>query len=69
MLASQLRPQPHPKLTGLKRDLDEYLTYYNTDRAHTGRHTQGRVPAEIGYGAARWEQRDDLSRPLRVSET
>jgi transposase InsO family protein len=40
-----------PKLTALRRDLDEYLTYYNTDRAHTGRHTQGRVPAEIVYGA------------------
>ncbi|MBV9424371.1 MAG: hypothetical protein JOZ98_15775, partial [Solirubrobacterales bacterium] len=40
-----------PKLTALRRDLDEYLTYYNTDRAHTGRHTQGRTPAEIVYGA------------------
>ena len=40
-----------PKLTALRRDLDEYLDYYNTDRAHTGRHTQGRVPAEIVYGA------------------
>ena len=40
-----------PKLTALRRDLDEYLTYYNTDRAHTGRHTKGRVPADIVYGA------------------
>ena len=40
-----------PKLTALRRDLDEYLTYYNTDRAHTGRNTNGRVPAEIVYGA------------------
>jgi hypothetical protein len=24
---------------------------YNTDRAHTGRHTQGRIPADIVYGA------------------
>ena len=36
-----------PKLTALRRDLNEYLTYYNTDRAHTGRHTQGRVPHDI----------------------
>jgi len=36
-----------PKITALRRDLDEYLTYYNTDRAHTGRHTRGRVPAEL----------------------
>jgi len=40
-----------PKITALRRDLDEYLTYYNTDRAHTGRHTRGRLPAEIVYGA------------------
>ena len=40
-----------PKLTALRRDLDEYLHYYNTDRAHTGRHTKGHVPAQIVYGA------------------
>jgi transposase InsO family protein len=39
------------KLTGLERDLDHYLHYYNFDRAHTGRLTKGRVPAEIVYGA------------------
>jgi hypothetical protein len=51
MLAPQLRPLTRPQLTALRRDLDEYLTYYNTDRAHTGRHNQGRVPAQIVYGA------------------
>jgi transposase InsO family protein len=40
-----------PKLTALRRDLHEYLHYYNTDRAHTGRHTHGRIPADIVYGA------------------
>ena len=40
-----------PKLTALTRDLDEYLGYYNTDRAHTGRHTKRRVPSDIVYGA------------------
>jgi transposase InsO family protein len=40
-----------PKITALQRDLDEYLTYYNTDRAHTGRLTQGRLPADIVHGA------------------
>ena len=40
-----------PKKTALTRDLDEYLINYNTDRAHTGRLTQGRVPADIVYGA------------------
>jgi transposase InsO family protein len=40
-----------PKLTALERDLRQYLAYYNFDRAHTGRLTQGRVPGEIVYGA------------------
>ncbi len=40
-----------PKKTALAADLDDYLTVYKTDRAHTGRLTQGRVPADIVYGA------------------
>jgi transposase InsO family protein len=40
-----------PKMTALQRDLDEYLTDYNHDRAHTGRLTNGRVPADIVFGA------------------
>jgi transposase InsO family protein len=40
-----------PKLTALERDLAHYLGYYNFDRAHTGRLTKDRVPAEIVYGA------------------
>jgi hypothetical protein len=40
-----------PKLTALAKDLDHYLAYYNFDRAHTGRLTNGRIPAEIAYGA------------------
>jgi hypothetical protein len=35
------------KYTGLRRDLEHYLDTYNTDRAHTGRITQGRIPADI----------------------
>jgi transposase InsO family protein len=40
-----------PKITALDRDLDQYLDYYNNDRAHTGRLTKGRVPADIVFGA------------------
>ena len=40
-----------PKITALRRDLDEYLDDYNSDRAHTGRLTNGRVPADIVFGA------------------
>jgi transposase InsO family protein len=40
-----------PKMTALSKDLDQYLLDYNYDRAHTGRLTNGRVPADIVYGA------------------
>ena len=40
-----------PRITALRRDLQEYLGYYNADRAHTGRLTKGRVPADIVFGA------------------
>ena len=40
-----------PKLTALRLDLADYLNTYNYDRAHTGRLTKGRVPADIVYGA------------------
>jgi transposase InsO family protein len=46
-----------PRLTGLKRDLDTYLSYYNFERVHTGRLTRGRVPADIVYGARKMEAR------------
>jgi hypothetical protein len=51
VLAAELRPLAGSKITALRRDLDEYLAYYNFDRAHTGRLTRGRVPGEIVYGA------------------
>ena len=40
-----------PKSTALAHDLAEYLDEHNHDRAHTGRLTQGRAPADIVYGA------------------
>ena len=36
-----------PKITGLRLDLNHYLDYYNTDRAHTGRWHQGRTPEQV----------------------
>ncbi|HVM33923.1 MAG TPA: helix-turn-helix domain-containing protein [Actinomycetota bacterium] len=36
-----------PKYTGLRIDLDRYVEYYNTDRAHTGRWTRGRTPEAV----------------------
>ena len=41
----------HVRFTGLKRDLDTYMHDYNHDRPHHGRLTQGRIPADIVYGA------------------
>ena len=36
-----------PGIEALRRDLKSYLRYYNTDRAHTGRWTKGRTPAQV----------------------
>jgi transposase InsO family protein len=47
----------YPRYTGLKRELDTYLRFYNTDRVHHGRLTQGRIPADIVYGARKMEAR------------
>ena len=45
------------RFTGLQRELTRYLDYYNRDRAHTGRITAGRCPAELVYGAHKMEPR------------
>ena len=47
----------HVRFTGLKRDLDQYLRYYNFDRVHTVSLTRGRIPAEIVYGARKVKAR------------
>ncbi|HEY1688833.1 MAG TPA: integrase core domain-containing protein [Solirubrobacteraceae bacterium] len=47
----------YPRYAGLKRELDTYLRYYNTDRVHHGRLTQGRIPADIVYRARKMEAR------------
>jgi transposase InsO family protein len=47
----------HVRYRGLQRDLAAYLDYYNHDRAHTGRNTQGRAPADLVYGARKMEPR------------
>jgi transposase InsO family protein len=41
----------YPRYTGLRRELDHYLRDYNNDRVHHGRLTNGRIPADIIYGA------------------
>jgi transposase InsO family protein len=43
------------RLTGLRRQLGTYINFYNHQRAHTGRITAGRTPADIVYGARKME--------------
>jgi transposase InsO family protein len=45
------------RFTGLKRHLDTYLHDYNFRREHHGRITQGRIPADLVYGARKMEPR------------
>jgi transposase InsO family protein len=46
-----------PKLGGLERDLEGYLAYYNTERAHTGRYPKGRTPWQTFIGARKMRPR------------
>jgi transposase len=46
-----------PRLTGLRRELDTYLRFYNHDRVHHGRLTGGQIPADIVYAAPKMEPR------------
>jgi len=47
----------YPRFTGLRRELERYLAYYNLDRVHHGRLTRGRIPADIVYRARKMETR------------
>ena len=44
-------------MAGLQADLETYLRYYNTERAHTGRYTQGRTPWQTLVGARKMRPR------------
>jgi len=46
-----------PSFFALRDDLADYVRYFNFQRIHTGRHTQGRTPAELVYGARKMEPR------------
>jgi hypothetical protein len=45
-----------PKQTGLRLDLERYLRYYNTERAHTGRWIRGRTPEAVLGKAKLWHK-------------
>ncbi len=45
------------RFTGLRRELDHYLEFFNFDRVHHGRLTAGQIPADVVYGARKMELR------------
>ena len=47
----------HLRYTGLKRELETYLRYYNRDRIHHGPLTRRNIPADVAYGARTMEAR------------
>lgn len=47
----------HPRLSSLRHDLEAYLRFYNFDRVHHGRLTNGQIPADIVYGAHKMKAR------------
>jgi hypothetical protein len=57
VLEAGVCPLPDPQADRLKLDLERYLRYYNTERAHTGRWTRGRTPAEVLGKAKLWQKK------------
>jgi hypothetical protein len=57
MLATAFARYLFPTISGLRRELDTYLQYYNYDRIHHGRLTRGQIPANIVYRARKMEAR------------
>ena len=47
----------YPRYSGLRRELDTYLRFYNHDRVHHGRLTRGQIPADLVYRARKMEAR------------
>jgi transposase InsO family protein len=47
----------YPRYTGLRRELDTYLAFYNHDRVHHGRLTHGQIPADLVDRAHKMEPR------------
>jgi hypothetical protein len=45
------------KLTALKRDLADYLNYYNWDLGHTGRNSNRQPPGMMVYGSRKMRPR------------
>jgi hypothetical protein len=41
------------KSTALQGDLEDYLRYFNFERAHAGIHNASATPAQLVYGAQR----------------
>ena len=57
MLAAGFARYLHVRFTGLRRELETYLDFYNFDRVHHGRLTTGQIPADVVYGARKTEAR------------
>jgi hypothetical protein len=53
----------HVRFTGLKRDLEQWLDYYDFDRVHNGRLTRGRIPRGDRLRCPQGE--DEMSRECR----
>lgn len=46
-----------PSFMVLREELVRYVRYFNYQRTHDGRHTKGRTPAELVYGARKMRPR------------
>lgn len=50
----------YESLEQLQRDLDEYLAFYNCERAHQGYRTQGRTPLQTSFEGLEQMRREEV---------
>jgi hypothetical protein len=60
--AVAFRKKLYQTLDELQKDLDEWLTYYNNDRTHSGRYCYGKTPMQtfIDSKELAWEKQLDV---------
>jgi hypothetical protein len=56
VLEARLCPLSDPQADRLRLELERYLRYDNTERAHTGRWTRGRTPEAVLGKAKLWHK-------------
>jgi hypothetical protein len=62
------RKNRYTSLDQLQADLDEWLTFYNRERSHSGKHCHGRTPLQTWRDPSQLAFQKQLDRQFQVQE-